>query len=101
MRKRNMGGPLNRRQFNRLWLALGSSRCSSGMIAGLSSRPARAAIASVKFPDGTSVTALGQGSARLGQGRHPEAAEAEALRPALPLGMNLIDTAELYGEGRP
>jgi len=70
------------------------------MIAGLSSRPARAAIASVKFPDGTSVTALGQGSARLGQGRHPEAAEAEALRTGLSLGMNLIDTAELYGEGR-
>jgi diketogulonate reductase-like aldo/keto reductase len=95
-----MDGPLNRRQFNRLWLTLGSSLCSSGMIAGLSSRPARAAIPSVKFPDGTSVTALRQGSARLGQGRHPEAAEQEARRTGVSLGMNLIDTAELYGEGR-
>ena len=55
---------------------------------------------SVKFPDGTSVTALGQGSAGLGQGRHPEAAEQDALRTGISLGMNLIDTAELYGGGR-
>src|SRR5947209_1263244 len=100
MRGRNMDGPLNRRQCKRLWLTLGSSLCSSGMIAGLLPGLGHAAIASVKFPDGTSVTALGQGSARLGQGRHPEAAEQEALRTGLSLGMNLIDTAELYGEGR-
>jgi hypothetical protein len=34
----------------------------------------------VKIHDNTIVPALGQGSARLGQGRHPEAAEEEALR---------------------
>ena len=34
----------------------------------------------VKFHDGTVAPALGQGSARLGQGRHPEAVEEEALR---------------------
>ena len=34
-----------------------------------------------------------------GQGRHPEAAEEEALRTGLSLGMTLIDTAEIYGNG--
>jgi diketogulonate reductase-like aldo/keto reductase len=62
--------------------------------------PTRAATATVKFPDGTSVAALGQGSAGLGQGRHPEATEEEALRTGMSLGMNLIDTAEIYGGGR-
>ena len=57
--------------------------------------PARA----VKFHDGTVVPALGQGSARLGQGRHPQAAEEEALREGISLGMTLIDTAEIYGNG--
>ena len=54
----------------------------------------------VKFHDGTIVPALGQGSAHLGQGRHPEADEEEALRTGLSLGMTLIDTAEIYGNGR-
>jgi len=40
---------------------------------------------------------LGQGSARLGQGKHPQADEEEAVRTGLSLGMTLIDTAELYG----
>ena len=53
----------------------------------------------VKFRDGTIVPALGQGSARLGQGRYPPAQEQDALRTGLSLGMTLIDTAELYGSG--
>ena len=53
----------------------------------------------VKIHDNTIVPALGHGSARLGQGRHPEAAEEEALRTGLSLGMTLIDTAEIYGNG--
>jgi diketogulonate reductase-like aldo/keto reductase len=53
----------------------------------------------VKFRNGTVVPALGQGSARLGQGRHPEAVEEEALREGISLGMALIDTAEIYGKG--
>jgi diketogulonate reductase-like aldo/keto reductase len=36
----------------------------------------------------------------LGQGRHPEAGEEEALRTGLSLGMTLIDTAEGYSNGR-
>jgi len=54
----------------------------------------------VKFHDGTTVPALGQGSWRLGQGRHPEAVEEEALRTGLSLGMTLIDTSGNYGNGR-
>jgi diketogulonate reductase-like aldo/keto reductase len=40
---------------------------------------------------------LGQGSAGLAHGRHPQAEEEEALRTGLSLGMTLIDTAESYG----
>jgi diketogulonate reductase-like aldo/keto reductase len=53
----------------------------------------------VKFPDGTIVPALGQGSWHLGEGRHPAAVEEEALRTGLSLGMTLIDTAEGYSNG--
>jgi diketogulonate reductase-like aldo/keto reductase len=92
---------LNRREFNGLWVTLGSSLSSVGtMIVALSSASTRAATPTVKFPDGTIVPALGQGSANLAQGRHPEAAEEEALRTGLSLGMALIDTAEMYGDGR-
>jgi diketogulonate reductase-like aldo/keto reductase len=82
-------------------VALGSALSSAGtIIAALSNASARAATPTVKFPDGTIVPALGQGSANLAQGRHPEAAEEEALRTGLSLGMTLIDTAEMYGGGR-
>src|SRR5271167_2661803 len=92
---------LNRREFNGLCVALGSSFFSVGTtIVALSSASARAATPMVKFPDGTIVPALGQGSASLGQGRRPGAAEEEALRTGLSLGMTLIDTAEMYGDGR-
>ena len=92
---------LNRREFNGLCVALGSSLFSVGtMIVARSSASARAATPMVKLHDGTIVPALGQGSANLAQGRHPEAAEEEALRTGLSLGMTLIDTAEMYGDGR-
>src|SRR6516162_244812 len=92
---------LNRREFNGLWVTLGGSLSSVGtMIVTLSSASARAATPTVKFPNGTIVPALGQGSANLAQGRHPEAAEEEALRTGLSLGMALIDTAEIYSDGR-
>jgi diketogulonate reductase-like aldo/keto reductase len=92
---------LNRREFNGLCAALGSSFFSVGtMIVAPSSASARAATAMVKFHDGTIASALGQGSASLAQGRHPDAAEEEALRTGVSLGMTLIDTAEMYGDGR-
>jgi diketogulonate reductase-like aldo/keto reductase len=52
----------------------------------------------VQFPDGSSVPALGQGTWRMGE-RGDRRAEAAALRLGLDLGMTLIDTAEMYGEG--
>ena len=92
---------LNRREFNGLFVALGSAFFSAGtMIVALSNASARAATPMVKFHDGTIVPALGQGSANLAQGRHPDATEEEALRTGLSLGMTLIDTAEIYGNGR-
>ena len=92
---------LNRREFNGLWVAFGSSFFSVGTtIVALSGTSARAAAPMVKFHDGTIVPALGQGSAGLAQGRRSEAAEEEALRTGLSLGMTLIDTAEIYGDGR-
>jgi diketogulonate reductase-like aldo/keto reductase len=51
---------------------------------------------SIKFRDGTVVSALGQGSAGLAHGRHPQSEEEEALRTGLSVGMTLIDT-ESYG----
>src|SRR6266849_1977391 len=85
---------LNRREFNAIWVMLGSS------LLALSSPSARAATRTLKLPDGTIVPALGQGSAGLGLGKRPKAAEEEALRTGLSLGMTLIDTAEMYGDGR-
>lgn len=43
---------------------------------------------------------LGQGSWHLGAGRRERATEAEALRTGIALGLRLIDTAEMYGDGR-
>jgi diketogulonate reductase-like aldo/keto reductase len=54
----------------------------------------------VKLPDGTRVTALGQGCWHLGQGRHPVAVEEDALRSGIALGMTLLDTSGNYGKGR-
>lgn len=53
----------------------------------------------VRLPDGTLVPALGQGTWRMGERGADRRAEADALRLGLDLGMTLIDTAEMYGEG--
>jgi diketogulonate reductase-like aldo/keto reductase len=52
-----------------------------------------------RFPDGTSVPALGQGTWKMGERGSDRRREADALRLGLDLGMTLIDTAEMYGEG--
>jgi diketogulonate reductase-like aldo/keto reductase len=100
---------LSRRRFNGFFAALGASLpATSATTAMLSRAPAIAEATStaspssgrtVRFRDGMLVPALGQGSARLGQGRRPEAAEEEALRSGLSLGLTSIDTAEIYGNG--
>ena len=49
---------------------------------------------------GTPVPRLGQGTWYLGEGRSPRKQELAALRTGIEAGMTLIDTAEMYGEGR-
>ncbi|HYC18193.1 MAG TPA: aldo/keto reductase [Pseudolabrys sp.] len=90
---------LNRREFNGLCAALGSLAASSGASAldRAAGAASTGAARTVKFRDGTVASALGQGSAGLGKGRHPQAVEEEAVRTGLSLGMTLIDTAEVYG----
>ena len=53
----------------------------------------------VRLPDGVEVPALGQGTWKMGERRGARAAEADALRLGMDLGMTLIDTAEMYAEG--
>src|SRR5712691_3475615 len=53
----------------------------------------------VVFPDGTRVPALGQGTWRMSENKRPHKNEVAALRLGIDLGMTLIDTAEMYGDG--
>ncbi len=87
---------LNRREFSGLCVAFGSLTAASVLDAN-SSTASITAGRTVKFRDGTVVPALGQGSAGIGKGKRPQAAEEEALRIGLSLGMTVIDTAEIYG----
>jgi len=89
---------LNRREFGGLCMTMSSFVTSSGALA-LDAADDLAARRTVKFRDSAIVPALGQGSARLAQGRHPTIEEEEALRTGLALGMTLIDTAEIYSNG--
>jgi diketogulonate reductase-like aldo/keto reductase len=53
----------------------------------------------VRLPSGQLVPALGMGTWKMGESSRSRAAEIAALRLGLELGMRLIDTAEMYGEG--
>jgi aldehyde reductase len=53
----------------------------------------------VTLPSGATVPALGQGTWNMGEQRGARAEELAALRLGLDLGLTLIDTAEMYGEG--
>ena len=53
----------------------------------------------VALPDGTRVPALGLGTWRMGERRANAAREASAITLAIDLGMSLLDTAEMYGDG--
>ena len=89
---------LNRREFTGLCAAsLVSVPATLGMPLGASAQSAPKAARTVKFRDGRTVPALGQGSARLAKGRRPQAEEEEAVRAGISLGMTVIDTAEIYG----
>ncbi|MEP6941829.1 MAG: aldo/keto reductase [Betaproteobacteria bacterium] len=51
------------------------------------------------LPDGASMPGLGLGTWRMGERRDEHAREVAALKLGLALGIKLIDTAEMYGEG--
>ena len=87
----------NRREFNELCVALGSFATASGASGFDAASGATSTGRTVKFRDGTIVSALGQGSAGLGKGKRPQSDEEEAVRTGVSLGMTLIDTAEVYG----
>ncbi|HEX7683360.1 MAG TPA: aldo/keto reductase [Trinickia sp.] len=53
----------------------------------------------VALPDGERIARLGQGTWEMGERAERRAAEIDALRAGIELGMTLIDTAEMYGEG--
>jgi diketogulonate reductase-like aldo/keto reductase len=53
----------------------------------------------VRLPDGTEVPALGQGTWHMGERGSAAQAEVAALKLGIELGMTLIDTAEMYGNG--
>ncbi|HZZ13754.1 MAG TPA: aldo/keto reductase [Paraburkholderia sp.] len=56
-------------------------------------------VASVTLPDGERIPKLGQGTWEMGEQSARRAGEIAALRCGVELGMTLIDTAEMYGDG--
>jgi len=56
-------------------------------------------IASITARTGASMKRLGLGTWRMGEDASLRRAETDALRAGLDLGMSLVDTAELYGNG--
>jgi diketogulonate reductase-like aldo/keto reductase len=53
----------------------------------------------VRLPDGTEVPALGLGTWHMGERARDAKDEAAAIRLGIELGVTLIDTAEMYGNG--
>jgi diketogulonate reductase-like aldo/keto reductase len=53
----------------------------------------------VTLPDGERIARLGQGTWEMGERAERRAAEIAALRAGIELGMTVVDTAEMYGEG--
>ena len=58
------------------------------------------AIKKVRMPTGDSVPALGQGTWGMGEDPALRRQEIASLRAGLDRGLRLVDTAEMYGEGR-
>jgi diketogulonate reductase-like aldo/keto reductase len=54
----------------------------------------------VRLADGTDVPALGQGTWHMGENARLAQQEISALKLGIELGLTLIDTAEMYGNGR-
>src|SRR5258706_12051276 len=54
----------------------------------------------VTLPSGEKIPTLGQGTWNMGDRRESRAEEIFTLRLGLDLGLKLIDTPEMYGEGK-
>lgn len=54
---------------------------------------------SVTLPCGETVPALGQGTWHMGEDANLRAREIDTLRHGIDLGLTLVDTAEMYGDG--
>ncbi len=57
-------------------------------------------IEKIMLPDGTYAPRLGQGTWKMGEDDEKFLREVEGLRYGISAGMNLIDTAEMYGDGK-
>src|SRR5690349_13949957 len=62
-------------------------------------RSASTAIPTTKLPSGEAVPTLGLGTWRMGESRGAARDEVAAVKAGIDLGMTLIDTAEMYGDG--
>ena len=61
--------------------------------------PTRDGVPTVTLPGGEDVPALGQGTWMMATRRQKRADEIAALRLGVDLGMTVVDTAEMYGDG--
>jgi diketogulonate reductase-like aldo/keto reductase len=59
-----------------------------------------AGIRTIALPDGETIPSLGIGTWNMGDSRQARADEIAALQMAVELGMTVVDTAEMYGNGR-
>jgi diketogulonate reductase-like aldo/keto reductase len=57
------------------------------------------AVRTLKLPSGQLIPVLGMGTWQMGENALNRQSEIDALRHGLDLGLTLIDTAEMYGEG--
>src|SRR5512141_1680086 len=69
------------------------------MLDAMANATANAGMPTVELPDGTAVAQLGQGTWTMGEQKARAPIEASALAVGFELGMTLVDTAEMYGDG--
>ena len=69
------------------------------MLDAMANVMANTGMPTVALPDGTAVPQLGQGTWTMGEHKARAAVEASALAVGFDLGLTLVDTAEMYGDG--
>ena len=91
---------LDRRQFGAgIGLGLPGALIASEASAQEAGAAPPSAPRTVKFPDGTIVPAMGQGTWHLSEGSHSLIVEEQALHLGVSLGMSVIDTSGNYENG--